>query len=165
MAQGPFALETPLTLERLREQADVVRGVLADIEQRYDRPIYFPFCFYGGHELRPMQPYLNKLPAALVAALPELAVAATAPAAEATPATPATPGSGLGAPYRRAEARGLADEREPFSVDPAVVERGLAGHVDSQNAIADALAAAGLEPRSPRADEPNFDRGRLTVSN
>ena len=154
--EGPFPLETPLTLQRLREQADAVRAVLAELEQRYQRPIYFPFFFYGGDQLRPMQPYLNKLPAALVAALPELAVTAAAPATARTQAASARPGS-LGAPYRRVEARNLPDDREPFSVDPAVVERGLAGHVDSQNAVADALVAAGLEPRSPRADEPSFD--------
>jgi hypothetical protein len=59
-------------------------------------------------------------------------------------------GAYFGAPYRRAEARGLPDEREPFSVDPAIVERGLTGHVDTQNVIADALAAAGITPRSRR---------------
>jgi hypothetical protein len=37
------------------------------------------------------------------------------------------------------------------------VERGLQGHADTQNALADILAAAGIAPRSPRADEPNFD--------
>jgi hypothetical protein len=69
----------------------------------------------------------------------------------------AEPDAALGAPYRRARAGDLGDKREPFSVDPAVVERGLAGHVNTQNAVADALVAAGLTPRSPRADEPNFD--------
>jgi hypothetical protein len=38
-----------------------------------------------------------------------------------------------------------------------VVERGLRGHAETQNALAQALASAGLEPRSPRPEEPNFD--------
>lgn len=159
---GPYPLPTPLTLARLREQSERVRAVRDELERRHRRPLYFPFFFYRDRDLRPMQPYLNKLPAALVAALPELAAAATvlrqvtAATAAAAPAPPSQPGS-LGVPYRRARARHLPDEREPFAVDPAIVERGVAGHVDSQNAVADALAAAGIVPRSPRPEEPNFD--------
>jgi hypothetical protein len=37
------------------------------------------------------------------------------------------------------------------------VERGLQGHAETQNALAAALAADRIEPRSPRADESNFD--------
>jgi hypothetical protein len=161
---GPYPLPTPLTLARLREQSDIVRAVRDELGRRHRRPLYFPFFFYRDRDLRPMQPYLNKLPAALVAAVPELAAATavprpvTAAAAAATPAPrPASQPGPLGVPYRRARARHLPDEREPFSVDPAIVERGVAGHVDSQNAVADALAAAGIVPRSPRPEEPNFD--------
>jgi hypothetical protein len=157
---GPYPLPTPLSLSRLREQGETVRAVLAELEARHPRPLYFPFFFYGGSELRPMQPYLNKLPADLVAALPELAAAGTVPlvtAATAAPPPAAAEELDLGGPYRRAEARDLPDVREPFAVDPAVVERGVTGHVDTQNAVADALTAAGLAPRSPCAGEANFD--------
>jgi hypothetical protein len=157
---GPYPLSTPVSLSRLREQGETVRAVLAELERRHPRPLYFPFFFYGGSELRPMQPYLNKLPVDLVAALPELAAPGgvrllTSAATAATPSPDDE--SELGAPYRRAEARDLPDEREPFAVDPAVVERGVTGHVETQNVAADALAAAGLVPRSPRAGEANFD--------
>lgn len=166
---GPYPLPTALTLAGLRERAETVRAAQAALENQHPRQsLYFPFFFYGGTELRPMQPYLNKLPAALVDALTELAAAlpelppadTTAPAptqpAQITPPAPAG-ADGLGTPYRRAHARQLPDEREPFAVDPAVVERGLTGHVTTQNGLADALLARGITPRSPRGDEPNFD--------
>ena len=70
-----------------------------------------------------------------------------------------TANSGLGAPYRQAQVIELPGSPEPFSVDPAVVvERGLRGHADTQNELADVLRDAGIEPRSPLPTEPNFDR-------
>jgi hypothetical protein len=170
---GSYPLETPLTLASLRDRAELVRDLLETLEASHPRPLYFPFFFYGGGELRPMQPYLNKLPAALVARLPELSAAAGEAARAPLPidrlGTPAKrrrtdrfgsgDGASFGAPYRRAQARNLPDEREPFSVDPSIVERGLSGHVDTQNAVADALTAASIMPRSRQQGEPNFDLG------
>jgi hypothetical protein len=51
----------------------------------------------------------------------------------------------------------LPEERQPFTVDPALVERGLKGHADTQNELARILREAGLDPRSRRPQEPNFD--------
>ncbi len=65
--------------------------------------------------------------------------------------------SPLGNPYRVAEVSLLQDRRDPFTVDPAVVERGLKGHADTQNALAEALREAAVEPLSPRPTDPNFD--------
>jgi hypothetical protein len=156
---GPYPLDTPLTLAHLRERAALVRKVLETLEARHQRPLYFPFFFYGGGELRPMQPYLNKMPAALVSALPELAETAIPPKPARTPRLDSADDTSFGAPYRRANSRDLPDERQPFSVDPALVERGLRGHVDTQNALADALAAVAIAPRSRQDGEPNFDLG------
>lgn len=108
-----------------------------------------------------MQPYLNKLPAALVHQFPGLAAAAAAAATTtalvgSTEAASAA-ASGLGDAYRRAAVSPLPPTRAPFTVDPATVERGLRGHAETQNQLAAALTAAGLDPRSPRPDEPNFD--------
>jgi hypothetical protein len=64
---------------------------------------------------------------------------------------------GLGAPYRQAQVIELAGSPEPFSVDPALVERGLRGHAETQNELASVLRNAGIEPRSCLATEPNFD--------
>lgn len=63
----------------------------------------------------------------------------------------------LGTEYRSADVSSLPGARDPFAIDPAVVERGLCSHADTQNALTGVLVAAGLLPRSPRADEPNFD--------
>jgi hypothetical protein len=42
-------------------------------------------------------------------------------------------------------------------LDPALVERGLRGHADTQNELARVLHDAGLTPRSRLPQEPNFD--------
>jgi hypothetical protein len=154
---GPFRLDASLTLAELRERADDVRAVLEQLKSAHPGSLYFPFFFWGGNELRLMQPYLNKLPAELVDVLPQLAAAAASPAPPPVvePAAPAAPA--LGAAYREAEVSTLPGEREPFTVDPALVERGLKGHADTQNELAQTLRAAGVEPRSRLPQEPNFD--------
>jgi hypothetical protein len=70
---------------------------------------------------------------------------------------PRPPNPGLGAPYRQARVVELPGSLEPFSFDPATVERGLKGHADTQNALARVLRSAGIEPRSCQPPEPNFD--------
>jgi hypothetical protein len=138
--------------------------VLDQLRQRESGSLYFPFFFYRGSELRPMQPSLNKLPAALVATLPELAEAAQLAAvteplvgAEPAPQPAGEPEPQIGAAYRQATVSSLPDDRDPFSVDPAVVERGLRGHAETQNALAEAITVRGMTPRSPQASDPNFD--------
>jgi hypothetical protein len=64
---------------------------------------------------------------------------------------------GLGASYRQARIVELPGNPEPFSFDPATVERGLKGHADTQNALASVLRRGGIEPRSCQPPEPNFD--------
>ena len=44
-----------------------------------------------------------------------------------------------------------------FTYDAEKVERGRKGHMDTQNALAGFLRERGLEPRSPAANEPDFD--------
>ena len=152
--EGAYELEQPLTLVALRARGDVVREVREQLRAAHSGALYFPFMFHRD-ELRPMQPYLNKLPSALVERFPQLTDAvAGAP----TPSRESRPSSrAVGTDYRRAWAVELPDRREPFTVDPAIVERGLRGHADTQNALADTLIAAGIAPRSPLPDEPNFD--------
>jgi len=70
---------------------------------------------------------------------------------------PRSPNPAVGASYRQARVVELPGSHEPFSVDPAAVERGLKGHADTQNGLASALRAAGIEPRSCQPPEPNFD--------
>jgi hypothetical protein len=60
-----------------------------------------------------------------------------------------------GVPYRPARAGEVADTG-PFSRDPAKLERALASHAETQNALAEILRGNGLEPRSP-VEEPDYD--------
>jgi hypothetical protein len=68
-----------------------------------------------------------------------------------------TASPGLGAPYRQLPVIELSRDRDPFSVDPALAERGLRGHTDTQNELASVLGNAGIEPRRGLPPGPNFD--------
>jgi hypothetical protein len=116
----------PLTLTQLREHSDDVRAVAEQLRADHPGSLYFPFYFWGGSELRPMQPYLNKLPAELVDALPQLAEA-VASYRDVTKqgSSPAELPVTLGDAYREATVSSLPAARRPFTVDPALVERGL----------------------------------------
>ena len=63
----------------------------------------------------------------------------------------------LGVGYRPAAENVASRARDPWTVDPDVVDRGLRGHRATQNAAAQHLRDLGIEPRSPRSDEPAFD--------
>lgn len=69
----------------------------------------------------------------------------------------ASPPQGLGADYREAHVSASPSGRQPFTADPAIIERGLRGHADTQNELARVLRDAGLTPRSRLPHEPNFD--------
>src|ERR1700691_249939 len=68
-----------------------------------------------------------------------------------------TASPGLGAPYRQVPRTELSGGWDPFSVDPALAERGLRGHADTQNELAGVLSDAGIEPRRGLPPGPNFD--------
>ena len=100
-----------------------------------------------------MQYYLNKLPAEFIDAFPQLAeVTALLSSPQSSSVL-----SGLGTDYREAHVSLTSGERQPFTADPALVERGLRGHADTQNLLAQVLREAGLSPRSRLPHEPNFD--------
>jgi hypothetical protein len=63
----------------------------------------------------------------------------------------------LGTTYRRALPDPSVSPADLFTFDPAARERGLTGHARVQNGLADVLRARGIEPRSPRPGEPDFD--------
>lgn len=60
----------------------------------------------------------------------------------------------LGQDYIPANEEAATSEREPFSVDPNLVDRGLRGHARTQNALA---RFVGGSARTARPDEPQFD--------
>jgi hypothetical protein len=152
---GPFPLGRPVTLGHIRESASGIRAVLDALRSNHPGSLYFPFSFYGGTEPRPQQPYLNKLPAQFVELFHALATAAGQASLDAQ--VPPGPAAMLGTEYREATVSPLPSERQPFTVDPALVERGLKGHADTQNELARILRQAGIEPRSRLPYEPNFD--------
>jgi hypothetical protein len=67
--------------------------------------------------------------------------------------------SEVGTVYRPADENASAATRDPFSVDPALVERGCRGHAVTQNALAKFLRVRGIEPLSPSSPQVNFDLG------
>jgi hypothetical protein len=68
-----------------------------------------------------------------------------------------TPVLGFGGPYRVADEQTAVGERDPFEVDPALVERALRGHAATQNALAKFIEALRSQPLSPVGDDPPFD--------
>jgi hypothetical protein len=106
---------------------------------------------------------LTKLPASVLELFPPLTAAAVAANAvrhrEGQPARPhQQPDSReLGAPYRTADEEVAVSERDPFPVDPALVERANRTHARTQNILATHLKQHGIEPRSPVPGEPNYD--------
>ena len=151
---GPFPLPQPLTGTELTRRQEEIRAVLRELEGRHQGSLYFPFFWWADRQLRPMQYYLNKLPAELVDIFPELVQALEPPPG---PSESQPQPVFLGTDYRPAQVGAAAGARQPFTTDPAIVERGLRGHADTQNELARVLRDAGLSPRSRLPHEPNFD--------
>ena len=158
---GPYELPTALTAAQLQEREQEIRTIRDALAAAHPRTsIYFPFQISDTRPLRAFQGYLTKFPRALVEAFPELAAIRglaeqTRPTA-ADPA-PAATNPALGRQYRRANPNARTAVREPFSVDPDLVDRALRSHAQTQEALAEAVSAAGLVPRSPLPGEPVFD--------
>lgn len=158
---GPYKLDQPVTAAFLNSiRPDVVR-VLDELQAAYPRrSLYPPFVDYGGRELRAFQGYLTKFPRTLMALAPNLVeVARVAVETQPRPTAPAPAAdrSTLGADYREANPNARTARRQPFSVDPDLVDRALQAHARTQEALAAALHAAGKVPRSPVPGEPVFD--------
>jgi hypothetical protein len=62
-----------------------------------------------------------------------------------------------GRAYRQVDEHPELRRAEEGQGDPDLSGRGLGAHNATQNALAEAVAAAGYEPRSPRPEEPQFD--------
>jgi hypothetical protein len=153
---GPFYLDEPLTLAEIRGLESRVVDVHAELEAKHGRPLYFPFQLRGDG-LRAAQGYLMKMPLDLVDALPSLPdlldeVPAPFPVSPASPAN-----SEPGEDYIPVDVAVSQAERDPFSVDPAVVERGLRSHRELQNMLAEKVAEIGCKPRRPQPLDPPWD--------
>jgi hypothetical protein len=99
---GRFPLDEPLTLNELRGQSDNIRAILEGLKSAHPGSLYFPFFFWGGTTLRPMQPYLNKLPVSFLSLFPKLQPAFTAAVPPRAVRPPDEGNPPLGAPYQEA---------------------------------------------------------------
>jgi hypothetical protein len=156
--EGPYPLDRPLTLAWLRDHEQLVRAVRAELKEAHFGTLYFPFAISDTRPLRAAQTYMVKFPAALVRQVPTLAASAREAATTRTAAAPPPLGPGLvGSEYRKANEDPTTAGRDPFDVDPTLVDRALRGHARTQNALANWLRSRDLEPRSAMPREPQFD--------
>jgi hypothetical protein len=60
-----------------------------------------------------------------------------------------TPSRQFGRPYFPVGLVAPSAQREPFTVDPAIIDRGNQGHASTQDALATFLRSISIEPRGP----------------
>lgn len=154
--RGPFYLEDPLSLSELRGLEKQIAVVLSELEDQHGRPLYFPFQLRSDG-LRAAQGYLTKMPAALVEVLPKLPdLLDDVPAAFPSLPAPREPKE-LGEDYVPVDVEIPRVERDPFSVDPSAIERGLRSHGELQNLLAETVAELGHKVRRPGPQDPPWD--------
>lgn len=152
---GPFYLDKPLSLAELRSLQPRIASVFTALEEAHGKPLYLPFQLRSDG-LRAAQGYLTKMPSDLALALPGLPdFADDLPSNLFTPA-PELNERNPGQEYRVAQVSQQL-ERDPFSVDPAVVERALRSHSDLQNLLASRVEELDFDPRSPGPLDPPWD--------
>lgn len=158
---GPYPLAEPVSAARLREFEGEIRAVREELRATHPgASLYFPFQLSDTQPLRAFQGYLTKFPAGVVGLISQLAEVATLAESTRPSAGAPAPASGnavLGAEYRHSAQSSRTARRQPFSVDPNLVDRALEAHARTQEALADAVKEAGLSPRSPHPGEPVFD--------
>jgi hypothetical protein len=155
-------LDIAVRLDDLRSCQTEIQAIRHRLEESHHAALYFPFESIEKRDLRPTQAYITKLPAEIVELFPALAAAAqrlraAKSARQGGQIREAPDAWSLGVPYREADEQLAVSEYDPFSVDPALVERANHGHALAQNALAAYLVSCGIEPRSPAPDEPNYD--------
>jgi hypothetical protein len=161
--EGPYPLAEPVTLAWLRGHEDQVRAARTTLTATYPGTLYFPFAVSDRRPLKAAQTYMAKFPSGLVSRVPTLAAVgreATATHPTGGPPRLSAPGRADATPgtdYREADEDATTAGRDPFEVDPNLVDRALRGHATTQNALANLLRSRSLTPRSPLPGEPQFD--------
>lgn len=145
------SITKPVTLNDIRDKTGSIQRGLRKLEAQYKKPLYFPFESGKSRPTRPLQGYLFKLPRFFVELFDELG------SAYGESLVPSENKSRVGSEYRRPDEETTIGSMDPFTVDPAVVERGTRAHAATQNVLADSLLVNGIEPLSPGAGDPNFD--------
>ncbi|HZS60958.1 MAG TPA: EVE domain-containing protein [Gemmatimonadaceae bacterium] len=136
-------LEDSLRLDAIRERETEIRAIPASQ--------YSPFSLSPNRPLRPQQAYLTRFPREFLALFPTLQLAASRMTASTARPTK------IGRDYVWANEEVATSERDPFAVDPAIVERGNRAHRKTQNLLADYVKSLGGDPRLPLPEEPSFD--------
>ncbi|MDQ5823898.1 MAG: hypothetical protein M3441_06745 [Chloroflexota bacterium] len=161
---GSQPLIDPVTLQDLRANQDQILAIRERLERAHRGSLYFPFELSPNRPLRPTQAYLTKLPVDVVRLFAPLSEAAEQAKLTTTNLSTghriresANVWSSIGVSYRRANEEISISERDPFQVDPALVERANRGHAATQNMLAQYLSGKGIEPLSPKPADPNFD--------
>lgn len=151
-------LTVPVDSSAIAAKRAEILALRQELRDRYGDPIRFPFVPYGERGIRAFQGYLVKFPRRLLDAFSELRPLLSVETTGASAGGRADQvGERVGSAYRPANEELSVAKRDPFDVDPALVERGLRGHAHTQNALAEFISSLGLEPRSPVGGEPNFD--------
>ena len=144
-------LDRPLTIGQIRERTAEIRIELDRLEAAHPgAAIYFPFEKGLNRPIRPLQGYLFKLPEFFVDMF-----SLTLPTGIGSPRFDVE--AQIGSSYRRADESVSVAQRDPFSVDPALVERASQAHATTQNALADYVVNLGFTPSSPNPNDPNYD--------
>lgn len=146
-------LAEPVLLQTVRELEATVFSIRDRLREEHGDPLYFPFAPYKGQALRPIQGYMVKFPKELVSLLRLPAPSSSPERIIEPPEEELSPGVA----YRRADEKVAVSVANPMPCDPALIERALHGHRVTQNALADALIEAGLEPLSPSGRDPDWD--------
>jgi hypothetical protein len=101
------------------------------------------------------------LPQALLMRFPAgVSAPASPPSSSGRPASPSA-GSAMGGKPYAAPSRNSQGGDEPktrvFEIDPDALDRGTTAHKDLQDQLAAAARGRGLDPLSPKVDDPQFD--------
>ena len=147
-------LENPLGLETIRIFQRELFTLKSQLAAEVGAPTYFPFEMGNNRPMRPMQGYLFKLPLFFVNLFSE-SLGENAFGKHLI--YDRKFGESFGVDYRIADEETSVAACDPFSLDPAIVERGLHGHAATQNALAEFLINQQLTPLSPGPGEPSYD--------
>jgi hypothetical protein len=147
-------LRTSLDLDLIRGFQKEISKLMSELINKVGSPLYFPFEMGNARPMRPMQGYLFKLPLFFIKLFEDLL-------GEYSFTNMMINDSKMegviGTEYRTADEETSVGERDPFSIDPAIVERGLRSHAATQNSLSDFLKNSQLIPLSPGPNEPNYD--------
>ena len=147
-------LKTSLELELIRAFQKEILNLMRELTIEVGSPLYFPFEMGSARPMRPMQGYLFKLPFFFTKLFDEFLGEY---AFRNVMINDKQIDGIIGAEYRTADEVTSVGERDPFFIDPAIVERGLRSHAAMQNALADFLKNNQLLPLSPGPNEPSYD--------